>query len=239
MSYVELSIEERATIQVSRAQGMSLRHVARVLNRSPSTVCREIRRNRTSPGRYCARRAQKYRQSRRIPCRPWRKLPLGSERFDLVVHLLRQRLSPEQIAGKLKDMDIPSLRDAYVCRETIYSAIYALPVGQLRKELIHCLRQGKATRKPRRGDVDRRSQIPDMVSIHLRPPEVEKREMPGHWEGDLIKGKNNGSAVGTLVELSSGYLILAKMIDATATSAVEGFSTALNRMPRAAWKYDL
>ncbi len=70
-----------------------------------------------------------------------------------------------------------------------------------------------------------------MVSIHLRPPEVAKREMSGHWEGDLIKGKNSASAVGTLVEMSSGYVMLAKMNDATATSAVEGFSAALNRMP--------
>lgn len=123
-----------------------------------------------------------------------------------------------------------------VSRETSYSAIYALPVGELRKELIHCLRQGKATRKPRRGQVDRRNQIPDMVSIHLRPPEVQKRELPGHWEGDLIEGKGNASAVGTLVELKSGYLILAKMNDATATAAVEGFSAALNRMPLAARK---
>lgn len=88
----------------------------------------------------------------------------------------------------------------------------------------------------RRSQVGRRNQILDMVSIHLRPPEVEKREFPGHWEGDLIKGKNNASAVGTLVELKSGYLILAKMNDATATSAVEGFSAALNRMPLAARK---
>ncbi len=73
-----------------------------------------------------------------------------------------------------------------------------------------------------------------MVSIHLRPPEVDKREVPGHWEGDLIKG--NASAVGTIVELKSGYLILAKMNDATATSAVEGFSSALNQMPLAARK---
>ena len=98
------------------------------------------------------------------------------------------------------------------------------------KELIYCLRQGKTTRKPRRGEVDRRGQIPDMVSIHLRLSEVNKREMPGHWEGNLIKGKSNASAVGTFVELSSGYLILAKMDDATATSAVAGFSAALNRM---------
>jgi len=73
--------------------------------------------------------------------------------------------------------------------------------------------------------------IPDMVSIHLRPPEIEDRLMPGHWEGDLIKGKANGSAVGTLVERTSGYLILARMAEATATSAVNNFSAALNRMP--------
>tara|TARA_R110001606_G_C15204220_1_gene632084 strand:+ start:105 stop:869 length:765 start_codon:yes stop_codon:yes gene_type:complete len=152
------------------------------------------------------------------------------------MYMLRYRLSPEQIAGKLRRMIMPRFEDAYVCRETIYSAIYALPVGELKKELIHCLRQGKSTRKPRRGQVDRRGQIPDMVSIHLRPPEIERRAMPGHWEGDLIKGKNNASAVGTLVELSSGYVILAKLNDATATSAVEGFSAALNRMPLAARK---
>ena len=70
-----------------------------------------------------------------------------------------------------------------------------------------------------------------MVSVHMRPPEIEDRLMPGHWEGDLIKGKANGSAVGTLVERTSGYLILARMADATATSAVNGFSAALNRMP--------
>jgi len=108
--------------------------------------------------------------------------------------------------------------------------------GELRKELIHCLRHGKSTRKPRTGGVDRRNQIPDMVSIHVRPPEIEVRLVPGHWEGDLIKGKNNASAVGTLVERTSGYLMLIKMNDATATSAVEGFSAALNRMPLAVRK---
>lgn len=91
--------------------------------------------------------------------------------------MLRERLSPEQIAGKLLSMNIPSLKDAYVCRETIYNA--------------------------------------------------------GHWEGDLMKGKANASSVGTLVEGTSGYLMLVKMNDATATSAMEGFSAALNRMPLA------
>lgn len=236
MTYTELSVTERATIQVSRAQGFSQRAIARLINRSPSTVSREIRRNQEAGGGYSAHVAQQHMQARRQACRPRRKLLPGSERFELVVHMLRERLSPEQIAGKLRHMKIPSLRDAYVCRETIYNAIYALPVGELRKELIICLRQGKTTRRPRSGGVDRRGQIPEMLSIHVRPPEIEDRLMPGHWEGDLIKGKANASAVGTLVERTSGYLMLIKMNDATATSAMEGFSAALNSMPLAVRK---
>ena len=103
--------------------------------------------------------------------------------------MLRERLSPEQIAGKLRNMNIPSLRDAYVCRETIYNAIYALPVGELRKELIICLRQSKTTRRPRSGGVDRRGQIPEMVSIHVRPPEIEDRLMLGHWGATLSRDR--------------------------------------------------
>ncbi len=173
---------------------------------------------------------------RRLACCPKRKLLPGSQLFDLVLYLPRKCFSPQQIAGKLNAMEFPNIEDAYVCRETIYNAIYALPVGELRKELIICLRQGKTNRRPRSGGVDRRGQIPDLVSIHVRPPEVEDRQMPGHWEGDLIKGKANASAVGTLVERSTGYLMLVKMSDATATSAVEGFSAALNRMPVVARK---
>ncbi|MGE9840076.1 IS30 family transposase, partial [Pseudomonas sp. UM16] len=233
MSYSELSVEERAAIQIGHAQGFSLRRIACLITRSPATISRELRRNRDACGGYSARVAQQQMHARRQVCRPMRKLLPGSERFELVIHMLRERLSPEQLAGKLRSMNIPNLRDAYVCRETIYNAIYALPVGELRKELIVCLRQSKTTRRPRAGGVDRRGQIPEMVSIHVRPPEIEDRLMPGHWEGDLIKGKANASSVGTLVERTSGYLMLVKMNDATVTSAMEGFSAALNRMPAA------
>ena len=236
MTYYELSIEERVTIQIGQLHGLGPRALGRMLNRSPSTVSRELRRNTASCGRYVAHEAQVKTAQRRKVCRPAKRLLPGSQLFELVIALLRQRFSPEQIAGKLRSMSIPSFEDAYVCRETIYNAIYALPVGELRKELIICLRQGKSSRRPRSGGVDRRGQIPDMVSIHVRPPEVEARLMPGHWEGDLIKGKGNASSVGTLVERTSGYLMLVKMRDATATSAVEGFSAALNRMPLAVRK---
>ena len=95
-------------------------------------------------------------RQRRTACRPQRKLLPDSELFDLVVHLPRKRFSPQQIAGKLRDMKFPNFEDVYVCRETIYNAIYALPVGELRKALIICLRQSKTSRRPRAGEVDRR-----------------------------------------------------------------------------------
>ena len=95
------------------------------------------------------------------------------------------------------------------------------------------MRQGKTARRPRSDGVDRRGQISEMVSIHVRPPEIEDRLMPGHWEGDLIKVKANASSVGTSVERTSGYLMLVKMNDATAISAMEDFSAALNRRPLA------
>ena len=170
MSYHELSLEERSNIQVGLLRGMSQRAIARMLNRSPSTICREIRRNRGAQGEYITQHAQRATCERRMPCRPQKKLMPGTELFDLVVYLLRKRFSPEQIAGKLRAMEFPNFEDAYVCRETIYNAIYALPVGELRKELIICLRQGKTSRRPRSGGVDRRGQIPDMVSVHVRPP---------------------------------------------------------------------
>ncbi|KPY30283.1 Transposase [Pseudomonas syringae pv. papulans] len=189
MSYSELSVEERAIIQIGHAQGFSLRRITCLINRSPSTISRELRRNRDASGGYLARVAQQQMQARRQVCRPMRKLLLGSERFELVAHMQRERLSPEQIAGKLRSMNIPSLREAYVCRETIYNAIYALPVGELRKELIICLRQSKTTCRPRSGGVDRRGQIPEMVSIHVRPPEIEDRLIPGHWKATRSRAR--------------------------------------------------
>jgi IS30 family transposase len=111
---------------------------------------------------------------------------------------------------------------------TIYTAIYAQPRGELRRQLIACLRHGHNTRMSRTRGTDRRGQIPDMVSIHVRPPEIEDRLLPGHWEGDFIKGAGNQSSVGVLVERTSRLVLLAKMEDATAASALAAFSAKLN-----------
>ena len=100
MSYHELSVEERATIQIGRAQGLSLRRIAGLIKRSPSTISRELRRNRGACGGYSAHTAQQQMSRRRQVCRPQRKLLPGSERFELVAHMLRERLSPEP-AGRI------------------------------------------------------------------------------------------------------------------------------------------
>ena len=117
-----------------------------------------------------------------------------------------------------------------VSHETIYSALYAMPRGELRTELSACLRQARKRRRPRARGADRRGTLPTMVNIHMRPPEIEDRVMPGHWEGDLIKGARNASPVGTLVERSTLFGALAKMDHATAAAAVIGFGTVLNRI---------
>lgn len=120
--------------------------------------------------------------------------------FDVVQHLLRQRWSPEQIALTLARIS-PKGHALGVSHETIYNCIYAQLVGELRKDLIACLRHAHNKRVPHSKGQDRRDQIPDMLSTHLRPPDVEDCLFPGYWEGDLIKGEGNASAAGTLVKL--------------------------------------
>ncbi len=104
-----------------------------------------------------------------------------------------------------------------------------MPRGELRTELIACLRQARKSRRLRARGADRRSTIPNMVSIQMRPPEIDDRVMPGHWEGDQIKGARTASTVGTLVERSTLFVALAKMDHATAAAAVTGLETVLNR----------
>ncbi len=118
-----------------------------------------------------------------------------------------------------------------VSHETIYNAIYLHPRGELKRELIACLRHHNQVRKPRSRGEDRRNQIPDMQNIRVRPPEVADRVIPGHWEGDLIKGAGNRSSVGTLVERATGFVVLAKMENATTKVVVDSFANVLKREP--------
>lgn len=143
---------------------------------------------------------------------------------------MRLRWSPEQISLTLARI-YPKGNKLRVSHETIYNCIYAQPVGELRKDLIAQLRQARNKRTPRSKGQDRRGQIADMTSIHLRPPEIEERLFPGHWEGDLIKGAGNASAVGTLVERTSRLVLLIKLPHphpASAGNVLQAFTDQLN-----------
>ncbi|MEY2686439.1 MAG: hypothetical protein RL375_637 [Pseudomonadota bacterium] len=226
--YRQLQPEERVTLASLRQQGHSLRSIARTLGRSASSLSREVARNGTTAG-YTSNAALEAARNRRVQARPAPKLHPEGALWGVVGTLLNWLWSPRQIARTLRRM-WPDDPDRHVSHETIYNAIYAHPKGELRKALVACLRQSRNTRRPRSGGEDRRGQIPEMVSIHVRPPEVNDRLMPGHWEGDLIKGAGNRSSVGVLVERTTRLVLLAKMPDATAESALAAFTAKLNQI---------
>ena len=207
--YTQLQPEERITLASLHQQGWSQRTIAKLMHRSASTISRELRRNRCESG-YASKPAQRACQQRRIAARPLPKLHADGALWRVVCDLLAWAWSPQQISATLRRMH-PDEPAWHVSHETIYNAIYAYPRGQLRQQLISLLRQGKSSRRPRAAGAERRGQIPEMVSIHVRPPEVDDRVMPGHWEGDLIKGAGNKSAVGVLVERATRLVLLCKM----------------------------
>ncbi|HEV3289709.1 MAG TPA: IS30 family transposase, partial [Streptosporangiaceae bacterium] len=203
-----LSREERYELARLRECGLSVRAVAARMGRSPSTVCRELARN-ASPrtGQYQPERAHRLAWERQRRPKP-SKLSQYPVLAAAVQAMLDRRYSPEQASGRLKVLhpDDPAMR---VSHESIYQSIYLYPRGQLRRELTACLRSGRAVRR-RRGTRPRAwDRITDAVPIGQRPAEVEGRLVPGHHEGDLIMGsKASNSAVGTIVERTTGYLTL-------------------------------
>jgi len=241
-SYKQLGIEERTMIQTQLEMGIKPAAIALGLKRSASTLSRELSRNgwvrpqaHRGPGRppvvggYRAEAAHQRARACTVTPHVARRLRSGAALWERVMRYLKAGYSPEQIAGTLAlvHAETPSLR---VSHETIYTAIYAMPRGELRTAVIGWLRFGHAKRRPRARGADRRGRIPDMVSIHDRPPEVAERLIPGHWEGDLLKGAHNRSAVGTLVERTTLFTVLSKMQDTSAESALRGFSRVLKRI---------
>jgi len=200
-----LSFAEREEIAVGLAAGQPRREIAARLGRHPSTIGREITRN-APRGNYRARAAEAQARHRARRPRPT-KLAAGGRLRQYVQARLAERWSPAQIAAMLarEFADEPEMR---VCHETIYQALYVQGRGALRRELAACLRTGRARRKPRGRPGERRGRIPGMVMISERPAEAEDRAVPGHWEGDLIVGTDGTSAIGTLVERSTRFVLL-------------------------------
>ena len=228
-SYRHMNAEERETVSLGLACGHSLRTMAAVLKRAPSTVRREVARNVTRGQPYRASTAQTQAAGRaRQPRRP-RKL-LDPWLWQYVRTHLAEGGSPEQIAGRLRRAS-PDDMGKHLSAETIYAGLYVLPRGTLRSALLAALRQARKARRPRVRGTDRRGQIPNRTPIAERPAEVATRTVPGHWEGDLIKGARNGSAVGTLVERTTRLVILARMTGTDARSAREGFTKTRRHVP--------
>lgn len=227
--YTHLSAEDRETLSLGLAQGASLRMLARILGRSPSTVSREVARNVTRGRPYRACTAHTLATGRAGQPRRPRKL-LDPWLWQYVRTHLGQGCSPEQIAGRLRRA-YPDDMGKHLSTETIYAALYVLPRGALRSELLAALRQARKTRRPRARGMDRRGQILNMTPIAARPADVATRTVPGHWEGDLLKGARNGSAVGTLVERTTRLVLLARMEGTDARSAQQGFTKKLRHVP--------
>jgi IS30 family transposase len=235
--YSHLTAAKRLVIESMLIQGQDQESIALAVSISAGALSRELSRNLFGLDGYSAARAQSNSSARRAAGRAAsRKLgpDLSTPLWKAVTAGLRCRWSPQQIAGRLRRMAPPEPSDPDALRvshETIYCAIYAMPRGQLRTELVSLLRKSHKTRMPRARGSPRFTGMQDMTPIALRPPEVAARIVPGHWEGDLIKGAMNRSAVGTLVERTSRYTILAKMPDASAASVLEAFDRRMKTVP--------
>jgi IS30 family transposase len=150
----------------------------------------------------------------------------------VVAARLTSKHSPEQISQRLRT-DFPDDPEMWVSHETIYRSLYVQGKGELKRELTRCLRTGRAVRKPRRRSELRQPRLRDMVSISERPAEVADRALPGHWEGDLILGKNNRSAIGTLVERKTRFTVLLHLPgDHTAARVRDAMITAMGQIPQ-------
>jgi IS30 family transposase len=225
-----LSVHEREEIRAGLVAGWSLAAIARRLGRPTSTVSREVNRN-GGPTRYLAWRAE--RRAGEVCRRPKpAKLALAGELREFVIAGLEQRWSPRQIAARLR-LEFPDRPEMRVSHETIYQSLFIQARGQFRKELTAYLRSARSKRQPRPDpDAVRPQRIVGMISISQRPAEADDRAVPGHWEGDLIMGAYNRSAIVTLVERSTRYVLLARLEgrhDAPTTCAA--LTATIGRLP--------
>jgi transposase, IS30 family len=226
--YHRLSLRDREVISFLYHSGVSIRDIGRRLGRSASTISREVARNRT--GFYYVPVTANNKAHRRCFRNP-RKLDKDKRLWRAVLRGLRQQWSPAQIGARLRE-EYPDEESMRVCAETVYTYLYVLPRGSLRKELLGYLRQHRKQRRPRSRGTDRRGQIPEMVSIEERPTAVAERTVPGHWEGDLIQGAQHQSALGTLVERTTRTVLLVRLPGQDAETVRKAFARKLRTLPK-------
>lgn len=231
-NYVRLTLKEREEISECLWLGKTFTEIALLLNRSTPTISREVNENCKYKRCYRASEANEKALQARHRQKQNKKLDKDCILREHVIEKLKLGWSPEEIAKRLK-IDYPNSMSMRISHESIYSYLYCLPRGSLKKELFKCLRHKRKLRRERKLNHSRRSTITDFISISERPKEVETRIIPGHWEGDLIMGsKASNSALGTLVERTTRYLLLVPLKKHNAMSVRCEFSKMVKKIPK-------
>lgn len=227
--YTRLTLADREEISRGIWAYEGFASIARRIGRPTSAVSREVW--GTVQYRWCyrAEKAQERADERKARGRS-KKLDANAPLREYVYARLRLEWSPEEIAKRIK-LEYPEDTKMRVSHETIYQRLYCLPRGELKKELMRGLRQERKMRQPRAYAHSRRQKIQDIISISERPKEAEGRVVPGHWEGDLIVGKERKSALGTLVERTTRTTLLVPLAAKDAFSVRRAFSQAFRRIP--------
>lgn len=229
-NYQRITLKEREKISKLLITGNNAEEISRELGRHRSTIYREISRYRDENGEYSCITADLIAGISASDRKGgYRKIERHPGLLKYIKEKLTLKWSPEQIVMRMKE-EYPDNKSMRISHETIYSYIYVLTRGSLKKELIGYLRQ-KKKRRGIRGKTNGRGMIPEMISIEERPKEVEGRIIPGHWEGDLIMGRNHRSALGSLVERTTRTVILVPLKKKDASSVRIAFSRELKKLP--------
>ena len=229
--YKRLTMHEREEISRYIAMNYSCRQIAEHLDRSPGTICREIHRKNSNRLTYRAVIAQNNAQRiARIP-KKQRKLDANIKLQKIVIKYLKLRWSPEQIAKRLKIL-YPNDMSMHISHETIYAYVYIHPRNNLKRLLLFYLRRKHKYRRTRNKERRKSRPIQDFISIDQRPVEVNSRKVPGHWEGDLLMGAQNASAIGTLVERTTRILFLVKLQNKDAVAVRQAFTRKFSYLPQ-------
>jgi len=231
-NYKRLNEVEREEISRMLAQNCSFQDIAKQLDRYTSTISREIDKGGCNKYTYRASKAQN-RARRNASKRKSGKFKLDSNQKlkQYIFRKLKLKWSPVQIAEEL-EKDYPDNMEMHLSPEAIYTYIYILPRGTLKKELTSCLRQNRKRRCQQSRGIKMERNLEDMLSIEERPKEVEDRIIPGHWEGDLIIGKYNRSALGTLVERTTRTTILVPIKSREAEEVAKAFAKEVKKLPQ-------
>jgi len=229
----ELVFEDREEISRLLLLGLTFEDIGQAIGRDKGTISREVSRKGMNRDTYRACKAEKHASKQKKKQGRKRKLDSNPELKQLVLEKLKEKWSPMQIASTLKT-DYTSDMKMQISHEAIYSYVYVLPRGSLKKELLACLRQERKYRRKRsrKGNPEeKRGKIADMLSIEERPAEVADRTIPGHWEGDLILGKYKRTALGTLVERTTRAIILVHLTGKDATSVRRAYAREMKTLP--------